>query len=263
VSITNKTQERAMHADRATPNASRKPSRLAPILSAACLLCLAGVGAAGAQTAAPPATQSPATQSPDVTPAPEPRLHTRVRTTVAGGTKTVYHLLGFALRGTKRVDTDKLVATLPQHEGDAILAPQIEADADAMSAALRAHHVYGDLTTMLVEQEGPGHHVWVIWNLQPLPVPVLYKAARRGVNHFGGETFTGNTKLDSVKLTIASGLHPGDKLTDRDIGEARAGIEQAYDTVLPGAKVRESAKIKVTADNSVFIDWQIIEPKPL
>jgi hypothetical protein len=171
----------------------------------------------------------------------------------------VYHLLGFTLHGTKRVDTDALIATLPQHAGDLITRAQIKEDADRIRAALKARHVHGDMTTALLEEEGKGHHAWVVWDVHL--VDALSNVSRRGVRHFAGQTFTGNVKLSAEQLAAATGLHQGDRMPDGRISDARTGIEQSYDAALHGAPVEVKGKVMLKKDDTVVIDWWITEPK--
>jgi hypothetical protein len=171
----------------------------------------------------------------------------------------VYHLLGFSLRGTKRVDTDALVAALPQHEGDVITNAEIRANAEKIRLALKAAHVHGDMTTAILEREGPGHHIWVLWDVHG--EDALSFVPFHGKRHLETQTFSGNVKLSTDALIAATGLHPGDPMPDGRLGDARTGIEQAYDKAMPGAAVQVKGKVKLKKDNSVLIDWQITEPK--
>jgi outer membrane protein assembly factor BamA len=171
----------------------------------------------------------------------------------------VYHLLGFHLSGTKRVDTDKLVDSLPQHEGDVITQAQIKEDAQRISDALKAHHVHGNMTTGILEREGPGHHIWVMWDLQPTDaIAMTPKIVRRSL---ASQSFSGNTKLSTAALIAATGLHPGQRMPDGSVDDARTGIEQAYDTALHGAPVQVNGKVRFKPDHTVIIDWMITEPK--
>jgi outer membrane protein assembly factor BamA len=171
----------------------------------------------------------------------------------------VYRLLGFSLRGTTRVDTAALVATLPEHEGDVITNAEIRENVEKISHVLQAKHVHGYITTMILQREGPGHHVFVMWDVQ-LEDALSY-VPLRGPRHFASQTFAGNVKLSTAALIAATNLHPGDKIMDGRVGDARTGIEQAYDKAMPGAAVDVSGKIKLTKDNSVLIAWKIVEPK--
>jgi len=193
-------------------------------------------------------TAKPAPTGPAAKPAPKSKDHV-----------IVYHLLGFNLRGTKRVNTDALVDALPQHAGDKITDADIKADADSLGRALKARHVHGELTTVYLEREGGGHYIWVLWDLQK--IDALSYAPRRGKLHLDSQSFVGNTKLDAAKLALATGLHPGDPLPDGSLSDARTGIEQAYDPILHGASVDARAKAKIKKDNGVVVEWDITEPK--
>jgi hypothetical protein len=169
-----------------------------------------------------------------------------------------YHLLGFSLSGSKRVDTSALVAALPQHEGDVITEADIKEDADHIRAALDARHVHGDMTTALLEQEGKGHHIWVVWDIHLVDALSFKPGSQK--RYFAKQDFSGNVKLSNDALATATGLHPGDKMPDGSLSDARTGIEQAYDKALPGAPVEVQAKVKVRKGNNVEIDWRISEP---
>ena len=172
---------------------------------------------------------------------------------------TVYRLLGFSLRGTKRVDLAALVAALPQHAGDRITPAEIKADTDRIRAELDARHVHGNLTTALLEQDGKGHRIWVLWDIQKLDA--MSYLPLRPKRHFGSQTFSGNVKLSSAELDAITGFHPGDRMPDGSVGDARTGIEQAYDKVFPGASVEVKGAVALRKDDSVSIRWTIVEPK--
>ena len=171
----------------------------------------------------------------------------------------VYRLLGFSLRGTSRVDANALVASLPQHEGDVITNAEIRENVEKLSHALQAKHVHGYITTMILQREGPGHHVFVMWDVQ-LEDALSY-IPMHGPRHFASQTFSGNSKLSTAALIAATNLHPGDKMMDGRVGDAKTGIEQAYDKAMPGAAVEVSGKVKLTKDNNVLVTWKIVEPK--
>ena len=171
----------------------------------------------------------------------------------------VYHLIGFALGGTDRVDTDAIVAKLPQHKGDVITQAEIQENADRIGAALTAAHVHGDMTTATLEREGKGHYIMVVYEVHPQDALTFAKFDPQ--RFFGSQTFSGNTKLTAAQLAAATGLKSGQKMPDGSIGDARTGIEQAYDKVLPGKTVDVKGKVKLKKDHSVLINWQITEPK--
>ena len=177
------------------------------------------------------------------------------------GTKSepIYHLIGFVLNGTDRVDTKALVATLPQHKGDVITHEDIKEDANRIGRALAARHIHASMTTATLEREGAGHNILVVWELHP--DDVLSNIPYNGPRHFGGQTFSGNVKLSEAQLTAATELKPGQDMPDGTVGDARTGIEQAYDKVLAGKSVDVKGKVIVKKDHTILIHWQIEEPK--
>jgi outer membrane protein assembly factor BamA len=237
-----KSMQAAAHCKRVVPAARAISAHLA-----AALLLIAGSAVAVAAEPTLSVTQSQPLPTPD--------------SAAAGkqGKKAepVYHLLGFNLRGTTRVDTDALVASLPQHEGDVITNAEIRQNADKIRQALQASHVHGNITTMILVRHGPGHHVWVMWDLQPNDA-LLY-VPMNGQRHFASQTFSGNVRLSTDALIAATGLHAGDKMPDGRVGDARTGIEQAYDKAMPGAAVQVAGKITMKKDSSVMVDWKIKE----
>ncbi len=170
----------------------------------------------------------------------------------------VYHLLGFSLGGTDRLDTDALIATLPQHKGDVITRAEIDNDTIRIKAALNAAHVHGDMTTAMLEREGKGHYLMVVWEVHL--VDALSYAHPDRERRFGDQTFSGNVKLSADELTAATKLKPGQAMPDGSVGDARTGIEQAYDKALPGKPVEVSGKVVLKKDHTVSINWHINEP---
>ncbi len=170
----------------------------------------------------------------------------------------VYHLLGFSLSGSKRIDPDAIVATLPQHEGDVITDADIKEDADRVRAILATRHIHGDMTSATLEQEDvKGHHIWVIYDIQLRDA--LSDVPLRNPRHFASQTFSGNAKLSTDQLTSITGLHAGDPMRDGKLSDVRTAIEQAYDTALPGVAVAVRGKVKLRKDDTVVINWQIDE----
>jgi hypothetical protein len=171
----------------------------------------------------------------------------------------VYHLLGFRLGGTDRVDADKIFASLPHHKGDLVTRADITNDTGRIEAALAAAHVHGDMTTALLERPGNEHDLLVVCDVH-LTDALSFKPST-GPRLFGGQTFSGNVALTASQLTAATELQPGQKMPDGTVGDARTGIEQAYDKALPGKTVDVKGKIILRKDHSVLINWQIAEPK--
>jgi outer membrane protein assembly factor BamA len=169
-----------------------------------------------------------------------------------------FHLIKFQIDGSTHIDTDALIATLPEHKGDPIDDAKIKADTDKIEKALAVRHVHGRLMTALMQREGPDHGLRVEWVIQN--DDALAKAG--GFWKFGGQTFSGNRALTSEQLAKAIDLKPGERVGAGSVSDARTGMEQAYDKVFPGKKVKITGKLKLTLKpvRTVNFQWQITEP---
>jgi hypothetical protein len=171
------------------------------------------------------------------------------------------HLIGFSLSGSKHINEDALIATLPEHQGDAITDAQINADTDKIKKALTALHVhFAEVTTGLVQRAGPDHCAWVVWDIQH--IDTFSRLPYQGYWKFGGQTFSGNKALTNEQLEKAIGLKPDERVREGAISDARTGMEQAYDKVFPGKTVKIEGKLKLTLKPArvATFEWQITEP---
>jgi hypothetical protein len=243
----------------AQPTLRRDGNSLAKLLllySAAVLMLAAPSLTAPAQGASPPASAQSNSETAGVTVPGSEKAHGNA---ADDGKGPRYHLLGFALRGTKRVNADALVNALPQHEGDVITPAQMKQDTDILGAALKAHHVHGQLVMATLVPETKPDHIWVIWQLEPNDVIAMQPAIVPW--NLVGQSFSGNTKLSTNALIAATGLHAGQRMRDGSVGDARTGIEQAYDAALHGAPVDVKGKVTFKKDHTMIINWMITEPK--
>lgn len=172
-----------------------------------------------------------------------------------------FHLIGFSVSGSKHIDEDALIATLPEHTGDPITDAQVKADTDKIKKALTARHVhFAEVTTGLVQRAGPDHCVWVVWDIQH--VDAFSQIPYQGFWKFGGQTFAGNKALTNEQLEKAIDLKPGERVREGAISDAITGMQQAYDKVFPGQTVKVDGKLKLTLkpERVANFEWQINEP---
>jgi hypothetical protein len=173
------------------------------------------------------------------------------------------HLIAFAIDGSKHIDEDALIATLPEHVGDPITNEQVKVDTDKIKKELTALHVhFAEVTTGLVQRAGPDHCVWVIWDIQH--IDAFSHLPFQGFWKFGGQTFSGNKSLTSEQLEKAIGLKPDERVREGSISDAITGMQQAYDKVFPGQTVKVEGKLKLTLkpERVANFEWQIDEPAP-
>jgi len=170
-----------------------------------------------------------------------------------------FHLLGFSLSGSKHIDANALIATLPERDGDPITDAQIKADTDRIKKALTARHVhFAEVTTGLVQRKGPNHGIYVIWDIQHMDT--FSRLQYQGYWTFGGQTFSGNKALTNEQLEKAIDLKPGERIREGAVSDARTGMEQAYDEVFPGQTPKIGGKLKLAPGHVATIEWRITEP---
>lgn len=172
-----------------------------------------------------------------------------------------YHLIGFTIGGSKHIDEDALIAMLPEHVGDPITDAQVKADTDKIKKALTKLHVhYAEVTTGLVQRQGPDHCVWVVWDIQH--IDAFSRLPYQGYWKFAGQTFSGNKALTDKQLEDAIDLKPGERVREGAISDAITGMQQAYDKVFPGKTVKITGKLKLTLKpvRLANFEWDIAEP---
>ncbi|HEX3878897.1 MAG TPA: hypothetical protein VHW24_18045 [Bryobacteraceae bacterium] len=171
------------------------------------------------------------------------------------------HLIAFSIEGSKHIDENALIATLPEHVGDPISEAQIKANTEKIKKALTARHVhFADITIGMLQREGPDHCVRVIWGIQH--IDAFSQLPYQGYWKFGGQTFSGNKALSNEQLEKAVDLKLGDLVREGDISDGITGIQQAYDKIFPGQTVKVKGKLKLTLkpERLANFEWQIEEP---
>lgn len=172
-----------------------------------------------------------------------------------------FHLIGFSVSGSKHIDEDALIATLPKHVGDPINDTEIKSYTDKIKAALTARHVhFAEVTASTLQRSGPDHCMWVIWDIQH--IDAFSRMPYQGYWKFGGQTFSGNKALTNEQLEKAIDLKPDERVREGAISDAITGMQQAYDKVFPGKTVEIKGKLKLTLKpvRVANFEWQIIEP---
>jgi hypothetical protein len=188
-----------------------------------------------------------------------------------------FHLIAFDISGSKHIDEDALIATLPEHTGDPFTNAQIEADTDKIKKELTAQHVhFADLTTSYMQREGADHCVGIVWDIQH--IDAFSQLPYQGYWKFGGQTFSGNKALTNEQLEKAIDLQLGERVREGSMSDAVTGMQQAYDKVFPGREVKIKGELKLTTKPAPELtpkptgappmkpvrvanfEWQITEP---
>jgi outer membrane protein assembly factor BamA len=165
-----------------------------------------------------------------------------------------YTLDKVEINGVKSVPADQLRAGLKDQPGARVSTNDLLADQDALTKELEASHVVGAVKTSLRNKNNG--HIDLIFDVddQGVQAPKVTTVAPK----LGTEIFVGNKKMATDDLVAASGLQPGEELSDAKIQAARDAIGAAYKKAnigvqLAGAVKQDGAKVDLT--------WTITEQK--
>ena len=160
------------------------------------------------------------------------------------------------ITGNKTVTTDKLMAVVHERPGSKITVDDITADRDAISKVLEDAHVGGQVQPSM---QAVGQKVNITFAIDDKGVqaPIVTKVAPK----LDAEIFDGNTSIPSDKLAEASGLKPGDDLSNEKIAAAQAAIVAVYKAAKLPIGVSINGENKVVGDGKVDVYWHIIETK--
>jgi outer membrane protein assembly factor BamA len=162
-------------------------------------------------------------------------------------------LNGYRLSGAPGVNQDEMVAKLKHKPGDHITDADIDEDTHALGEQLKAHHLEGQLAATTAEKNG---RVWILFDYLPKQPTAADQPGR-----IASQIFDGNSKISSATLNTATGLKPGDDVTDSRLEAAQHAIVQAYAQAMPGRKVRVICKLRTSPNHGVSLNWSITEPK--
>jgi outer membrane protein assembly factor BamA len=168
---------------------------------------------------------------------------------------TTYKLDKIEINGVKSVPVDQLVAGLKDHPGDKVQTSDLLADQDALTKELEAAHVVGGVKTSLRNKNNG--HIDLIFDVddQGVQVPKVVTVAPK----LGQQIFVGNNTVSSDDLAAATGLKPGDELSDAKIQAAEADIIAEYKKVSKsGAQI--SGSVKQNGERA-DVTWTIVETK--
>jgi outer membrane protein assembly factor BamA len=165
-----------------------------------------------------------------------------------------YKLDKIEILGVKSVPVDPLRAGLRNQPGATVTTADLLADQDDLTKELETAHVTGGVKTSLRNKNNG--HVDLIFNVsdQGVQAPKVVTVAPK----LKDQLFAGNTKLTADALTVASGLKPGDELSNARIQAAQAAIMDAYKKAKVGVTVAGNIS---QSGEAAEITWTIVEQK--
>jgi len=168
----------------------------------------------------------------------------------------VYNLGKVIITGNKSVTTDKLMAVVKERPGTKITVSDIQADLNAIAQVLKNADVVGGLTPS-VRTEGNVSDVIFTINDQGVQAPTVTTVAPK----LDAEIFDGNASVPSATLAVASGLNPGDDLSNAKLVAAEQAIVTAYKSAKVSVSVQINDENKRLANGNYDVIWHIVETK--
>jgi len=169
---------------------------------------------------------------------------------------TTYNVAKVTIVGSKTVPNDKLYAVVQEHPGQKVTVNDIIADRDAISKVLEDAHVGGAVKPS-VKTTGTKSEIIFTIEDQGVQAPIVTKVAPK----LDAEIFDGNTSISSDKLAAASGLKPGDDLSNEKITAAEQAIVATYKAAKLPVGISINGENKVIGNGKVDVYWHIVETK--
>jgi outer membrane protein assembly factor BamA len=174
----------------------------------------------------------------------------------AAWAETTYNVSKITITGNKSVPTDQLMAVVTEQPGTKVTVDQIIADQNAITKVLENAHVTGGVKTSVKTVGSKAEIIFAIDD-QGVAAPVVTHVAPK----LDAQVFEGNNLLSSDTLAAATGLKPGQDLTNDEIVAAQQAIVAAYKATKKPIGVNISAENKRLDGGKYDIIWHITETK--
>ena len=160
------------------------------------------------------------------------------------------------ITGSKTVPVETLYAAIEEHKGSTVTQADIDADQDKILKVLGDANVGGGIKTSMASR---GKHIEVTFAITDTgkQAPVVTKVAPK----LHAELFDGNKSLSTDKLMAASGLNPGDALSNGKIAAAQQAIIAAYKAAKLPVNVQISGENRSVSPGQVDVVWHVTETK--
>lgn len=156
----------------------------------------------------------------------------RIGTAHAQATAT-YTLSKVAFVGNAQVPSSELQAALPIQPGQTVDRDGLQQDTDAIAAVYRKHNVGANMTARMVVAKGKYATVTYTFVEQ---APVAPTIVHVGIT-VDQVTASGNKKIKTADIVAASGIKPGETVTNSTIAAAQAAVLALYKKNNVGATI--------------------------
>jgi outer membrane protein assembly factor BamA len=162
------------------------------------------------------------------------------------------------ISGSQTVPTANLYAVIKEHPGMKATRDDIVGDQDAISGVLGKANVVGGIKTQLLGPKANGHYeVTFLVEDKGAQAPVVTHVAPK----LGQQIIDGNASIPTDKLVAATGLQPGEDMTNEKVLAAETAIQGVYKAAKLPVGMAISGETKMTDGGKVNLYWHIVETK--
>ena len=171
---------------------------------------------------------------------------------------TIYTVDKVTITGSKTVPTSQLYAVIKEHPGIKATRDDIVGDQNAISAELTKANVAGGIKTQLLGPKPNGHYeVTFIVVDNGAQAPIVTHVAPK----LDKQTVDGNVSIPTDKLLAATGLQPGEELTNEKVLGAETAIQGVYKQAKLPVSMTINGSTQAVDGGKVDIMWHIVETK--
>jgi len=162
------------------------------------------------------------------------------------------------ITGSQTVPTANLYAVIKEHPGMQATRDDIVGDQDAISAVLAKANVVGGIKTQLLGPKANKHYeVTFIVEDKGAQAPIVTHVAPK----LGEQIIDGNASIPTDKLIAATGLQPGEDMTNEKVLAAETAIQGVYKAAKLPVSMAISGETKMVDGGKVNVYWHIVETK--
>jgi len=168
------------------------------------------------------------------------------------------------ITGNSQVSSESLNAALHEQVGDKVSVADILADRDALSDVYKKANVGASLNPSMKTLSNGHIEVTFAFKEEAPPPPTAATLVNPKLHQ---EIFVGNVCMTSDELTTASGLKPGEELTNDKVVATQKLISDFYKSNANGTKdcgtnnVTIAGETRKNPDNTYDVVWTINEVK--
>ncbi len=176
----------------------------------------------------------------------------------AARAEKTYTIDKVTISGSKSVPSSQLYGVLKEHAGMQATREDIVGDQTAISNELTKANVVGGIKTQLLGPKPNGHYeVTFIVQDNGVQAPTVAHVAPK----LDQQTVDGNVSIPSDKLLQATGLQPGEEMTNEKVLAAETAIQNVYKAAKLPVAMTINGATKALPGGKVDIMWHIVETK--